>query len=249
MTLLHYVISQGFPFDAVVHVNTLTGVCENGRYLTTDFVHEMCAKWDVPLIEMRPPKTFEEVFIDEPVIDGLPGPGMHFIAYNRLKERPVRTLVRQSKEHARDRIMLVTGIRADESRIRMGYGDTIIDRMGAQVWVNLIYRWTNEEMHAYRKEHGIPQNPVAEHIHISGECLCGSFSRPGELEEIEFFFPDTGRRIREWERRAQEKGLTYCQWGQRRGGKDDPGKVGMCQQCVGQMEFNPEATVEIGGSA
>ena len=234
MVLLDYADTQGWQFDAVVHVNTGTGVTENGVALTTEFLRNFCASRNLPFIELHPPKSYEELFIENPIIDGLPGPGMHHIAYNRLKERALNAFVRDTKERWKDRLMFLTGIRAAESSIRMGYQDTIIDRVGAMVWVNPIYRWSDEKMAAYRKERNLPQNPVAQHIHISGECLCGCFARPDELEQIRFFFPETAARIESWQQRAREKGLTHCVWGKRRG-KDDLSSSRLCNQCVGQM--------------
>jgi 3'-phosphoadenosine 5'-phosphosulfate sulfotransferase (PAPS reductase)/FAD synthetase len=235
MVLLDY-CAQRIPFDAVVHVNTGTGVTEGGVALTTQFLKEFCAEKNYPFIELRPPKTYEEVFLDNPIIDGLPGPGMHHIAYTRLKERPLMAFVKEQKQVWKDRVMFLTGIRADESRIRMGYRSSIVDRRGAVVWVNPIYFWTNEQMQGYRAERQLPQNPVAQHIHMSGKCLCGAFAKPGELEEIRFFFPETAARIESWEKRAKENGLTHCTWGKRRA-ESEAGESYLCQQCVGQMDM------------
>ena len=235
MVLLDY-LHDKIDYTAVVHVNTGTGVCEGGRFITTDFIRDFCAERGYPFIELMPPKSYEEVFITNPIIDGLPGPGLHHIAYNRLKERPICQLVKETKRHRRDRVLLLTGIRGAESRIRMGYVGNVTDRIGAQVWSNPIYFWSNEMMQAYRSERSLPQNPVAEHIHISGECLCGAFAKPGELDEIRFFFPETAARIEGWEATARAKGLTHCVWGQRR--SDDPDDGGrLCSQCVGQMDL------------
>jgi len=235
MVLLDYA-RKNWGFDAVVHVNTGTGVRERGVDITSQFLADYCADLGLPLIVLHPPKSYEELFLDDPIIDGLPGPGMHHIAYNRLKERALRVFVKEQKNHWRDRIMFLTGIREQESTIRMGYQESIIDRVGAQVWVNPIYRWTDAEMAEYRQVHNLALNPVAEHLHISGECLCGCFAKPGELDEIRFFFPETAARIEGWQKRAADKGLTYCTWGQRRG-RDDPEGMRMCKQCVGQMEI------------
>ena len=242
MVLLDY-CAERIPYDSVIHINTGTGVTENGVALTSHFIRDYCEGKGYPFIELHPPKSYEEVFIDQPIIDGLPGPGMHHIAYTRLKERPLLAFIQQQKQAHKDRIMLLTGIRFDESRIRMGYKGSVVDRRGAAVWVNPIYFWTNEKMKQYRAERGLPQNPVSEHIHISGECLCGSFAKPGELDEIRFFFPETAARIEEWERRATEKGLTHCTWGNRRADRD-LGNSYMCQQCVGQMEMFDAALEE-----
>jgi len=235
MVLLDY-CAKNIPFDAVVHVNTGTGVTENGVALTSQFIRDYCEGKGYPFIELHPPKSYEEVFLEEPIIDGLPGPGMHHIAYTRLKERPLMAFIQEQKSAWKDRVMLLTGIRYDESRIRMGYTASVVDRRGAAVWVNPIYFWSNDKMRAYRAENGLPQNPVSQHIHISGECLCGAFAKPGELEEIAFFFPETAARIRGWEARAKEQGLTHCTWGKRRANKEE-GESYMCVQCVGQMEM------------
>jgi 3'-phosphoadenosine 5'-phosphosulfate sulfotransferase (PAPS reductase)/FAD synthetase len=215
--------------DGVVHVNTGTGVPE-----TTEFVRRVCDEWGMELHELHPPKSYEEAFIEDAVIDGLPGPGMHKIAYNRLKERAVIAFSTAQKDRPSDKIMLLTGIRHDESVKRMGYTSTVIDQHRCRVWVNPIYYFTDAEMKAYRTERGLPVNPVSENLHISGECLCGCFARPDELEEIRFFYPEVAARIEEWERQAKEKGLTYSEWGKRRPkvrpSEDDGGRL--CGTCV-----------------
>jgi hypothetical protein len=49
---------------------------------------------------------------------------------------------------------------------------------------------------------------------MSGECLCGAFAKPGELEMIRFFFPDTAAEIDELERKAKAA-KKHCVWGTR----------------------------------
>jgi hypothetical protein len=44
---------------------------------------------------------------------------------------------------------------------------------------------------------------------MSGECLCGAFAKPGELKEIETWFPETGKRIRELERKVAAAGFPW----------------------------------------
>ena len=231
LVLLHYITqSIGIPVAGVLHINTGTGVPE-----TSAFAKQVVERWGLRWEEYRPAESYEEVFINQGIIDGLPGPGMHFVAYNRLKYRPVLDFWRDHKREHWDRVIFLTGIRAAESVKRMGYGERIVDRDGGMIWVNPIYRWTDEQMRAYRKIHNLPTNPVAEHLHISGECLCGTFAKPGELDEIDFFYPEVAQRIRGWERAAKEKGLTYCQWGQKRSGKKDNGGR-LCSTCVLEQE-------------
>lgn len=227
LTMLALARSRGWAPDGVVHVNTGTGVPE-----TTEFVRRVCRDWGLVLHELTPPKSYEEVFLEDPVIDGLPGPGMHRIAYSRLKERPLRRFSTDQKLSWNGKVALLTGIRHDESEKRMGYGDSIVDQDRCRVWINPLYRVTAAEMRALRDHFDLPRNEVADALHFSGECLCGAFARPGELEEIRFFFPAVAERIEGWQRRAAELGLTYCKWGERRPGsqKDDGGRL--CRTCV-----------------
>lgn len=216
----------------VVFVNTGTGIPE-----TTEFVRTAVAENGLPLYELTPPKSYEQVFINEPIINGLPGPGLHTIAYNRLKERALHQFRNDHCLQGGERIMFLTGIRRDESVKRMTYTDSVVDREGRIVWVNPLYWVTRRERDAYlaAQSQRIRRNPVSEHLHISGECLCGCFARPGELEEIRFFYPSVAERIEGWQAAARANGLKYCVWGERRG--DEDGRARLCEKCIGQQEM------------
>lgn len=218
LVLLHALaFGLGVRFDGVLHVNTGTGVIDqDGRPVTTDFARATVEGWGFPFVEIHPPESFEDVFIEQGIIDGLPGPGLHRIAYARLKQRAIERFVQQQKRTYWSRVQLLTGIRWSESTRRMGYAERIVNRERAQVWANPIYYAGHDQMKEYRREHGLPVNPVAEHLHMSGECLCGSFAHPGELDEVRLFFPATAARIEGWERRCRDLGRTYWRWGHRR---------------------------------
>ena len=138
--------------------------------------------------------------------------------------------------------MLLTGIRNAESQRRMGYSDPI-DRRGGQVWVNPLLNWSNELMGRYRSERALPVNDVTKHLHMSGECLCGAFAKPGELDEIAFFYPHFAERIRDLEQQAEQAGLRACRWGERppKAGQAAPGP--MCNQCVLWLDEEPVDSV------
>ena len=61
----------------------------------------------------------------------------------------------------------------------------------------------------------LPLNEVTEHLHMSGDCTCGAFARPGEKEEIRFFYPEKAAEIDEMERVVAAAGIPACKWGQR----------------------------------
>lgn len=226
LVLLDLCRKRGWAPDGVIHVNTGTGVPD-----TTEFVRDTCVDWGLQLHELHPPQSYEDVFINNAVCDGLPGPGMHRIAFTRLKERPLRRFTTDQKARRMDKIMLLSGVRRDESARRMGYGGTVIDQEGCRVWVNPLYYWSNEEMAAYKADNNLPRNPVSAHLHMSGECLCGAFASPGELEQIRFFYPEVAARIDGWNAAAKAKGLTYDEWGTRREGKRDNSVGPMCATC------------------
>lgn len=187
-----HLTSQHPRFSAVVHINTGIGVEQ-----TRVFVRETCRRYGWRLLEYHPPRgcTYEEIVFQF----GFPGPGWHALPYSRLKERAVRQLVKDHQRNRHDRIMLVTGIRRAESQRRMGYSDPI-QREGSRVWVNPIFYWTDDDKHEYMERYNLPRNEVVDNLHMSGECLCGAFAKPGELDEIAFFYPDVAERIRRLER-------------------------------------------------
>ena len=45
----------------------------------------------------------------------------------------------------------------------------------------------------------MPTNGVTDLVHMSGECLCGSFAKAGEREELSFWFPEVAHRFNELE--------------------------------------------------
>jgi hypothetical protein len=98
--------------------------------------------------------------------------------------------------------------------------------------VSPLVHWTDAHMREYRARHrcqldhdhaphrlchegALPLNEVTEHLHMSGECLCGAYAKPGELDEVEFFYPHAAEPLRKLEAEAEAAGVPYCKWGQR----------------------------------
>lgn len=186
------------------HANTGIGVER-----TREFVRDTCRDYGWPLVEIRAKEDCGQDYDDLVLSHGFPGPDHHTKMYNRLKERAVAKLVRDHKTKRSDRVMIATGIRHDESRIRAGYAGREINRNGAQVWVNPIYWWTGTDKHNYIKAHGLPTNPVSETLGMSGECLCGAFASRGEKALIKTIDPDVVARIERLEHECLKKGMTW----------------------------------------
>jgi 3'-phosphoadenosine 5'-phosphosulfate sulfotransferase (PAPS reductase)/FAD synthetase len=229
-----HLASQHPRFSGIVHVNTGIGIEE-----TREFVRATCATYGWPLREMTPPVP-KWAAPDTPTYDayviryGFPGPAGHQMMYSRLKERCIRQLVREHKAGPKDRIGLVTGIRAQESaRRKMGYIDPI-DRRGAQLWINPILNWSTAQKEAYLEANALPRNRVSDLLCMSGECLCGAFAKPNELDEIGLWFPEAVERIKALEVKAAAAGK-HCVWGTRptREIACDPAQpmLGLCFSC------------------
>lgn len=139
------------------------------------------------------------------------------------------------------RIMYVTGVRSQESRRRMGFVQPIQARK-QRLWVAAIHDWSQADCAAARDFAGLKQNIVCERIGISGECLCGAFAKPGELEALRGW-PETHPmylRICALQERAKAAGFTWG-WGERPPANrkpspqhdlfDDP-EMPLCHNCV-----------------
>ncbi|WP_019629608.1 phosphoadenosine phosphosulfate reductase family protein [Actinomadura atramentaria] len=227
----------------VVHINTGIGVEE-----TREFVRATTFSYRLPLIEEHPDDSYDDLVLGnvhakmgkhagEAVWRGFPGPAGHQFMYTRLKERALRKVRRRFIDQPRrQRLIFLAGMRLDESERRMRNANEI-DREGSVVWVSPIVHWTDADMNAYRKHFAdagdpVPRNEVSDLLHMSGECLCGSFARPGELDEIDMWFPETADRIRDLERRAKEAGIVACKWGERPPKKSAPAAGRLCSSCT-----------------
>jgi 3'-phosphoadenosine 5'-phosphosulfate sulfotransferase (PAPS reductase)/FAD synthetase len=207
----------------VAHLKTGTGIPE-----TTGYVESLCADRGWHLEVYEPPVAYEVIVLEH----GFPGPGQHGLMYARLKERCLRQLVREHKREVKDRIMLVTGVRSEESARRMRHVERI-QREGAQLWAAAIWNWTKINCGRFIADRRLPRNPVVDAIHMSGECLCGAFAKPGELDEIAKWYPEHAAWLRDLEARVGEAGIAACRWGQR------PPRVHREQMAIEDLPVGP----------
>ncbi|AXH69841.1 hypothetical protein I5H55_gp66 [Mycobacterium phage Krakatau] len=132
---------------------------------------------------------------------------------------------------AAKRVTDIAGRRRAESQRRTNIPLWEVD--GSLIWASPLAMWTKLDMNTYRlMQQDVPVNEVSEKLHMSGECLCGSFAKPGELEEIRFWFPEVAEEIEALEAEARDAGVPepYCRWGHGEGKPTE--KVGaLCTSC------------------
>ena len=119
---------------------------------------------------------------------------MHWtIMYRNLKERAIDAVRAAHKADRRDRCMLVSGIRRDESDQRKNEPEWKED--GAGLWVSPLVDWTEQDTYEYRLIRGFEPNPFYETIGGSGDCECnwGQFT---DIETLERYSPNLAARIR-----------------------------------------------------
>lgn len=194
------------PGCEVMHLNTGIGI-EAGR----QYVRDTCKQYGWPLHEIR---ALEDCGVDYDAIVreyGFPGPDSHLYMYTLLKERCVAELMRRAKRgHKRSaKVMFITGIRHTDSIVRTGYAGHEITKIKAQIWASPIYWWTDAERDAYDTASGMPRNPTADALGMSGECGCGAYAQRGELARWEKVDPSFGVRIRRLESECFARGFTW----------------------------------------
>src|SRR5574343_686566 len=187
------------------HMNTGIGIRE-----TREFVRSVCSQYGLPLLEVQPKEG--RAYEDLVRTWGFPGPSAHGFMYRYLKERGFGVVRKNFVTKPRhERVVFVSGVRVFESDRRMRNTEER-RRDGSIQWCSAVMYWTNDHMREYRERFDVPRNPVSDHMHMSGECLCGSYAKPGEIHEIEFFYPEAAAEIHRLESVARSA-KKHCLWG------------------------------------
>lgn len=189
-----------FPEARIFHANTGIGLTK-----TREYVRETCQRRDWNLVEIRAKEDCGQDYEQMVMEYGFPGPAKHQTMYIRLKERCTEELHRRYKKKRGNKIILITGIRHDESNPRAGYKNKIITKIGGVIWVNACYWFTGQDKYDYIKNRSLKVNPVSKVIGMSGECLCGAYAHKGELDLVRLVEPETADYIEELQKRVKQK--------------------------------------------
>jgi hypothetical protein len=158
----------------------------------------------VHLFEFLPPKRYRQHVLEH----GFPGPGKHGKMYQQLKERPLRLVRKALVQNGRkERVLFIAGRRREESARRANVPEH--ERVDSIIWASPLANWTKADLNEYRATFQVLRNVVADTLGMSGECLCGAFAEPGELDRIAKHYPKVAKEIMELEVDALAQLATY----------------------------------------
>jgi len=245
----------------VIHCNTGIGVEQ-----THQFVRDMAATWKLPLLEPKAEgnDSYETLVMGECRAQGgprkgtvlwsggFPGPGAHGRMFQRLKERGLERARNLIVGNPRERrVIFLAGRRRHESarrNARFAIGELApIERKGSIVYVSPLLDWSKTDLNTYRMLHRPPSNEVADLMHQSCECECGSFAHQYELDELDGW--DSTRpcadRIRRLQKQVAGTGKFHprvCQWGWGWNEERPPMRSILCAACDAPPLFELEAS-------
>jgi 3'-phosphoadenosine 5'-phosphosulfate sulfotransferase (PAPS reductase)/FAD synthetase len=222
-----------------IHANTTIGIEE-----TRQFVRDTCATWDLPLIETTGGTSYRDLVLGLVTNrnggnvwqGGFPGPGAHWLMYQRLKERALdqaRHLLGFANSRSKAGAF-IAGRRRLESDRREDV--PLHEPDGSVIWISPIANWSKLDLNTYRLMTGdVPTNPVTEKLHMSGECLCGAFAHPGELDELRYWYPAVAAEIDQLRGKLLAAGYTdpYATWGHGQGAPSRSGRL--CSSCTAKQ--------------
>jgi len=201
----------------LLHADTGTGVAETQQY-----VRETAEAWGIPLVIRQSPDTYRDLVlgrIPTAYPGGFPGRGGHGVMFTRLKERAWDLMRREDVRAHRTRELRVflSFRRRAESERRMQAGQVPLSQHdGSVVWISPLANWTKLDMNTYRLMTGdVPVNQVSDHLHMSGECLCGAYGTRAELGPLEAFYPEAADNLYRLEHDAAAAGIDgpTARWG------------------------------------
>lgn len=168
-------------FKGVIHVHTMNAPIAT---YATWYVREVSKSYEWRYLERQPVTTYEMLVTEY----GFPHPSGHKFMYRYLKERPLRDAKKEGVAIAGGKVGFVTGVRKQESRLRMGYVQPIL-KQGADIWIAPITNFSKQDCMTIIDSAGLPYSLIKQNIGISGECNCGSMAAPEEKRLMSLLYP------------------------------------------------------------
>jgi 3'-phosphoadenosine 5'-phosphosulfate sulfotransferase (PAPS reductase)/FAD synthetase len=228
--------SKMFPhlFKGCIFCDTGISVKES-----KSFVIDYCREMGWKLFVVHPKRTFETIVKE----DGFPGPTVHTFIMRYLKYIPMRGFIQKVRETGK-RPAILSGVRQQES-VRRGINATSeVYQDGKMIFISPMLYKSDTWMYQYYLEQGLKRSPVYDTLHISGDCLCGCFSKPGEAKLVELFHPETAAQIKALEKWRKSRGLRRSTWGKQAGmthaSEQDGIDKFLCNDCILTADDNSD---------
>jgi phosphoadenosine phosphosulfate reductase len=166
------------PATEVVYLDTGTGPGDGAVVANGEWVREWCESNGWPFRRMETPEDYAELVAEH----GYPGPSRHFMMYQKLKDRQLCKLAKETDGE----LHCWTGIRRFESERRMRHVEAEDERGdGRWYWRAPLAHWTDERVKQYRERFDLPVSSVSEEIGRSADCWCGCFGTLSEVIELQ----------------------------------------------------------------
>jgi len=207
MSVCHYV-ADNFPdlFKGVLFCDTTIGLQE-----TQDFVKDECQRLGWKLYIRKPPRMSFPEWVKK---FGFPKVTGHSMIMRIIKYAAMKKFAYEKADLGEDPCF-VGGARRKESIRRMGNMAEPIYHDGRVWFCNPFIDMGTIEVYEYLTEHHLKKSPAYTNLHISGDCLCGSFASNFEAGMIRAFYPEIHEQLLELEEYLKDKNIKsdYKKWG------------------------------------
>lgn len=207
-------IAEYFPefFGGCLFCDTGIAVEESKK-----FVIDCCKERKWRLFITHPDRTYEQIVTEV----GFPGPAVHNFIMRYLKYIPMRKLIYKWYEMGR-KPAIISGVRKQESVRRGINASDEVYTDGKMIFVSPMLYKSDGWMYAYYFDHKLKRSPVYDTLHISGDCLCGCYSKPGEAKLIQIFHKRAAKFIKYLEDkvktiRGPNGSNSFSTWGKQAG--------------------------------
>jgi 3'-phosphoadenosine 5'-phosphosulfate sulfotransferase (PAPS reductase)/FAD synthetase len=196
-----------------------------------EFVSSFAGRLNVPFESYATPVRFGDLVRKY----HFPSPATHYIFVSALKGRCVRQFHKAHPE-----AWGASGVRQKESRRRMFNTQEFGKWEGVPMWAP-IYDWSDKQVWEYLAKKGESPSPASRILGISGDCLCGAYSRREEVFLMKGAYPVQSEEIAELERQTGE---TWGRWSEGLSTNqtriDDAGELWGCAgACAAHEEVTP----------
>jgi len=172
-----------------------TGIATPGL---VDYVKEITTSFNVPLDIISPKEDYFKLVEKKgfPTIT-------HRWCKHFLKLQPLQEFL---KDKNKEEIVLVTGVRKDESWMKSRTSKFYVHpKFGVHMY-SPVYEFTEKEIEDYIKTHGLKRNPLYDVYGKAYDCWCSAYKSPADFAMLALKNPEFFQKFVEAEERLRKGG-------------------------------------------